>query len=192
MQGFGSVITGCVMAGKLRRWIKKDDGVVAVEFALIALPFFLMLLGLIEISLYFASGVVLEGSANDAARTVRTGQAQLSSNPENIFKTALCGKIGILIKCNDVQYEVIHITGDQFSSANAAAYQPKYDANGRLIPSGFSTGNSNDVVLIRAYYQYHFLTPFLGAMITGSASKDWSPIMSTVVVKAEPYVFGEN
>ena len=175
---------------KLIWWRKRDDGVVAVEFALIAIPFFVLLLGTIETSLFFASGAVLEGAAADAARLIRTGQAQQSADPEQMFEDELCEMVGVMINCNNLQYEVIRMTGDTFSDAESN--QPAFDDDGNLEPGVFDAGNSNDVILVRAVYRYEFLTPYLGTMITGDPSRNWSIHMASVVIRSEPYVFGEN
>lgn len=169
---------------------KSEQGLVAVEFALLAVPFFTLIIGIIEASLFFSSGIVLEGAASDAARLIRTGQAQTSADPQAAFEAKLCDEVGIMIDCADIQYEVIHINGDTFTAADQS--EPQFDENGYLVPQGFNAGNSNDVILIRAVYRYEFLTPYLGSLMTGDASRNWINHMATVVLRAEPYNFGEQ
>ncbi len=176
--------------GSLRRGWRDQKGTAAVEFALLAMPFFFMVMGAIEMALSIASGVDHEGAAASAGRLVRTGQAQLSSNPQQAFEDALCDNIGMMIDCGDVQYEVINMGANTFASAEA--YAPVFDSDGNLVTSGFSTGNSNDIVLIRAVYRHDFITPVLGSMVSGSLKKNYITHMATVVMKAEPYTFGEE
>lgn len=163
---------------------------VAVEFALIALPFFILLMGMIEIALYFAAGTVLEGGAAAASRTIRTGQAQLSGDPEDVFETAMCNHVSAMLDCSRIQYEVIHVAEGTF--AGSENYTPQFDADGNLIPAGFSTGNSNDVVMVRTLYRYSFLTPFIGTMMTGGVGDNTMVHMAVSVLRAEPYNFGEE
>lgn len=178
----------------LRRFLgrarRNTDGVAAIEFALVALPLFMLIMGTIEVGLFFAAGLVLEGSVAEAARTVRTGQAQQSDDPEATFRQALCDFSRTMLDCSRMQYEVIHIGNDSFQTAESA--QPQFDDDGNLIPQGFDAGNSNDIILIRTVYRYEFLTPFIGSLMTGDPSRNWMNHMATVVIKAEPYVFGEN
>jgi Flp pilus assembly protein TadG len=174
------------MLNRIKKWLcRKDDGVVAVEFALVAVPFFTLVLGIVEVGLFFTSGSVLQSASVDAARMIRTGQVQNSLDPEETFKEELCFRIDYMLKCSKVQYEVIHIEGDSF--ADLDDYEPTFNAEGDLVPAGFATGGENDVVLVRSYYKWEFLTPFLGAMMTGDVGKDWLPQMSTVAIKSEPY-----
>lgn len=178
------------MLKNLNIWHRREDGVVAVEFALLALPFLMLLLGVLELSFYYASATVLEGAAQQAARQIRTGQVQTSGNPETTFRNLLCDRASVLMKgnCANIQYEVININNNTFAGADN--YTPTFDANGNLVPTGFNTGGSSAVVLIRAVYKYKFLMPFISTMVTGSAGKDWATLVSTVVLKAEPYQFG--
>lgn len=174
----------------LRKWRKRDDGSAAIEFVLLTLPLYTLILGIVETSLYFTSGMVLEGASAEAGRLIRTGAVQLAADPQDMFEEALCDNAVAMLDCSKLQYEVIHVSPNTFG--NAENYESEFDDDGNLIPGPFETGNSNDVVLIRTAYRYEFLTPFLGAMMTGDPEKNWKMHISTVVLKAEPYDFGEE
>lgn len=178
------------MLRQLTFWRQKEDGVAAVEFALIAPPFFMLIVGIIEVSMFFAAGSVLEGGAAAASRLLRTGQAQLSADPEETFRQELCSKVETMLDCARLQYEVILVEDGTF--ADAENYEPEFDEDGNLVPGEFSTGNSNDVIMVRAVYRYDFLTPFIGQMITGDPGRNWSLHSALSVIKAEPYNFMEE
>jgi Flp pilus assembly protein TadG len=173
-----------------RRGFRKDEsGATAVEFALVAMPFFLMVIGAVELGLFFGSSSVLEGASAAASRSLRIGEVQQSENPQEVFEDKLCDNVGVMLKCDDLQYEVIHVESNTF--AGAEDYEPEFDDEGNLVPPPFTTGNSNDVIIVRTFYKYKFLTPFIGRLITG-ADRDWAMLLSTSVIKAEPYIFGEE
>ncbi len=177
------------MAGIFRKsLIRQESGVVAVEFAMIGIPFFMLLIGIVETGLFFAAGVVLEGASAEASRLIRTGQLQDTANPEDAFAAELCERVGVMIPCPEIQYEVIRVDPNTF--ANADDYQSQFDADGNLISQGFDAGDENDVILVRSAYKYDFLTPFLGSLMTGSPDRTWMVHVSTVVVKNEPFRFG--
>lgn len=180
----------------IRRWLRRDDGVTAVEFSLVALPMFLMIFGIIELSMFFASTTVLEGASTEAARRIRTGQvagvAEGLTDPAAIeeaeraaFEDLLCNNVGIMMDCSLIQYEVIHVNEDTFGDADN--YEPEYDEEGNLIPQPFSVGGACDVILIRTYFRRQFFTPFISTMLTMGSGVDWVPQMSTVVIRTEPY-----
>ena len=175
------------MLNKIKNWFIRDDGTVATEFALVGLPFIIMLIGFVEVCLFFSSAVSLEGATNDAARMIRTGQVQAAGDPVTVFQNTLCNAVSGLINCGGLQYQVIPIAGNSFG--NAAALAPQFDANGNLINQTFDPGTSSGDVLIRVVYQYVFLTPFLGRIMTGGAA-DQAMLMSTIIIQNEPYKFG--
>lgn len=171
-------------------YVRRDDGVVAVEFGLIALPLFMLILGIIEVAMFFTAGLVLEGASAEAGRLIRTGQAQLSADPEDAFETELCDSSDMVLDCDLLQYEVLRIETGNF--ADAEGNMPTFDGNGNLEPSGFNAGDSNDVIMIRTVYRYEFVMPFMGALITGDPDRNWATHMATVVIKSEPYLFGQE
>ena len=75
----------------IRRFIKAKDGVAAVEFALIAAPFFMLLFAILEVAMIFFSSLVLENGVINAARTIRTGEFQKTGGGIHEFKTELRG-----------------------------------------------------------------------------------------------------
>ncbi len=178
------------MLTQLNRLFRRQEGVAAVEFALIAMPFFLLLIGTIEMALFFAAGTVLEGGSAAASRLIRTGQAQLSGDPETMFRDALCNHVDAMLDCTKIQYEVIHVSEGTFGAAET--YEPEFDEDGNLVPADFSTGNSNDVVMVRTVYRYEFLTPFIGSLMSAGSANNSMMHMSMSVLKAEPYTFGEE
>jgi len=166
----------------------EKKGSVAVEFAFLAIPFFMMLIGIIEVGLFFGSAVILEGAATEAARVIRTGQAQTSGDPVGAFEDMLCAKAGVMINCGLIQYEVINVPERKFT--NVQDLQPTYDEDGNLISSGFDAGGSNDIILVRIAYRYTFLTPLLGALMETTNATNSALLMSSVVIMNEPYEFG--
>jgi len=173
------------MLKNFKRWLRGDDAATAIEFALVAMPMITLIVGILEVSMFFAAGTILEGGSAQAARLIRTGQVQMSSDPQKTFATNLCSNISTLLDCSKVQYEVIEATGDTF--LNASTTKPTIDSNGNLVPKNFAAGKSNSVIIVRSYYKWEFFTPYLGSMMTGSLDKNWLPLMSTVVIKSEPY-----
>jgi Flp pilus assembly protein TadG len=175
------------MLNKIKSWFIRDDAVAAIEFALAGLPFIIMLVGIVEVCLFFSTAVSMEGATQDAARLIRTGQVQASGNPLQTFEDEMCQQVSGLVNCAGLQYQILPITGNSFS--NAETMTPQFDAQGNLLNQGFNPGVSSQDVLVRVVYQYVFLTPFLGRMMTGGAATQ-ALLMSTIVIQNEPYEFG--
>lgn len=170
----------------LKRYKKKEDGVTAIEFSLLAIPYLLLTLGLIELSVMYASASLLEGATSSAARLIRTGQIQqddTGAGTETLFRDAICSYATVLINCNDVVIEIQEM--ESFGDFDAMA--PVYDSDGNLVSQGVDAGGADSRVLIRAAYRYDLMTPLVGPLMGGP---DGSRLfMSTIVLQSEPYDF---
>ncbi|NKF34118.1 pilus assembly protein, partial [Pseudomonas sp. BGM005] len=62
----------------LRRLLGDRQGVAAIEFAILALPLFIMLFGIIEVSLMFFVNSALDASVHKISRMIRTGEVASS------------------------------------------------------------------------------------------------------------------
>jgi len=170
------------MIGFINKWIRREDGSTAIEFSLLMMPYMLISLGIMEISLMFMSASLLEGATDSASRLVRTGQLQQSnSDPETIFREQLCNYAVVLIDCNTMIVEVRTLDGYGDYTG------PTYDGDGNIVSSGFDAGGSNAKVLIRVAYRYTMMTPLVGNLLNGP---DGSTLfISTIVLQTEPYEF---
>ncbi|HEY8964724.1 MAG TPA: TadE/TadG family type IV pilus assembly protein [Alphaproteobacteria bacterium] len=171
----------------MRNFIRNRDGATAIEFALLAIPYVFLTVGIIELAIMFAAASMLEGATNSAARLIRTGQIQQASNnaaaQEAAFREAFCDYATALVHCDDVVIEARLL--DSFSDADEEGAE--YGDDGTMESEGFEAGGSNDKVLIRAFYRYNFMTPIMGQLLGGSDSA--MDFTSTIVIQTEPYEF---
>jgi len=176
---------------KCKSWITACRGTVALEFAQIGIPFIFMTVAIIELSLFFAAANMLESSINESSRIIKIGnlQQEILRPQEEVFREAVCSNLVILIQCDDVDIEVIEIAGQDFSLADD--YAPVYDEDGRMVPRDFNAGGSDGVVLIRATTRYRLLTPLFSKLWSREADQT-IPLISTIVMKIEPYDFDAN
>ena len=171
--------------GKKLFWANQH-GATAVEFALISLPMIMLIVGVLELAMFYARATVLESATTAAARVIRTGEAQNSTNAQTLFEQTLCAQVSMVIACDDLIYEVIRPNSDDFATASNLA--PTFDSDGNLISGGFSAGDMSDVVVVRTAYRYHFATPFLGPILGGGQGNS-KLMMATTTMRNEPYDF---
>ena len=62
--------------------LRDRSGATAIEFAMVAPIFFLIMLGLLEIGITYGAQAQLQYAANEAARQVRTGQVHAKVMPQ--------------------------------------------------------------------------------------------------------------
>jgi len=179
------------MIKQLKSFLVKNDGATAVEFSFFAIPFAFLMVGMVEVGMLSTAGTLLQGATDDAARLIRTGQAQNSGDPQGAFENKLCEKVSLLIDCDDLVYEVIKIDENQgFGgiAGNMLLVEPTFDPNGDLVPGGFDAGNENSLVIARVTYRYPLFSPFVGPILSDRGDNT-KLLMSTAIIQNEPYDF---
>jgi Flp pilus assembly protein TadG len=174
------------LLARIRKWLAALDtrGVAALEFAIVGSCFMMMLLASFEFGFMLFVQSVLDNASRDAARLIRTGQAQTSGSPETTFKTLLCNEVGTLIGCGKIVYQA-QVFNDWGSAQTAVNTPANRDANGNLIGKGFSAGTLSQIMVVTVTYNYPFFTPWIGGLLGGGTKSGL--LMSTVVFRNEPY-----
>lgn len=152
-----SRFVGRPLARLVPQRLRRDErGSTAVEFAMVALPFLMMLFGIIAIGLYFFTTFALENAVEQAARPFRTGQAQTSVPPMSAadFKTRLCSFLPRNFGC-DAKVQV-NVKSYANSADITAANIPKCTkADGSLSTTPeFGLPGANAIVLVYACYEW--------------------------------------
>lgn len=164
-----------------RRRKTRQQGAMAIEFGIVAIPFFLLILAIFEVSLFFFTASLVEGAVASASRKIRTGEISTDSDPAGEFRTQICSEI-MIISCTGIQIE-----SQPYSSfASAQAAPPNYDSNGNMQSRGFSVGTPGQTVVVYVSYRYSFATPVIGSLLSG----EWDnavPMLSTAIFRNEPY-----
>lgn len=76
-------------------------GTTAVEFALVATPFFVLMMGIMTVGMQYLALHSLEHAVSEASRQIRTGQAQQKEGyTVNDFRNLVCDAAGPLIACD--------------------------------------------------------------------------------------------
>ena len=173
------------LKAQVLRWAEARDGIAAVEFALIAVPFFFLIFGLLEVCLLFIMSAILEHGVGEAARQIRTGQMQQNGFGQVAFKTAVCAELFDLLDCDaKLRFDV-----KTFSSfTNTSAPDVIDPATGDLDDSGFgfSPGGKNEIVVVRAFYEWDLITPVMSAPLA-NMSNGRRLIQATVAFRNEPF-----
>jgi Flp pilus assembly pilin Flp len=169
---------------QLKQLGRDESGATALEFALVSMPFLMMLFGIIAVGLYFYNTFSLENAVEQAARPIRTGQAQATGVTKDQFKLTVCGLVPDYIDCGDIRINVLSFNVGQPITAPSCT-----DAGGNLVdPAGtqFAPGTAEKIVLVTACLKWKLAgeLPFLqlGGMSDGSAL-----IQASTTFKTEPY-----
>jgi Flp pilus assembly protein TadG len=169
---------------RMDRLSKDQKGAAAVEFAMIAAPFFFLIFGLLEVCMLFIMSTVMEHAVSESSRVIRTGQAQQDGFDETEFRDLICTKVFDLLECD----EQLHIDVEKLDSFSGGSTAVPIDAGGNVDTSefGFDPGGPNEVVAVRAYYEWSLITPVLSAPLS-NMNGGKHLIQANAVFRNEPY-----
>jgi len=167
------------------RLSKGRSGSAAVEFAMVALPFLALIMGILEISMIYLVSTTLENATSDVARQIRTGQLQTTGGATAAtFTASICSELSWLgSSCASKLYVDVR-TFSTFANVT----QPSPVNNGAVDPTAlqFQLGAAGDIVLVRAFYQWTLFTPVLDGM-AATLNGGSTLITATAAFKNEPY-----
>ena len=166
-----------------RRLRRDQKGATAVEFAMIAAPFFFLLFAMIEIAAVFFTGTVLENAVLEAARQIRTGQAQSGGMSQAGFRQEVCDRIGVVGDCDRLEIDV-----QVFEDFTDVDQSSPIDGGGQMDTSGFGwdPGDAGDIVLVRVFYRWTLMTPNFGGALSNMEGNQ-RLITAATVFRNEPF-----
>ena len=180
-------------------WRNDENGVTAIEFALIAPVFLFIMMGIVEFSLIMLTSFVMEGATNITSRLGKTGfVAENTTRQEQIVKSIKDRTAGLL------DPEKIHITTEVYSNfenigkaepcitsspCSGAAGVNFVDVNGNGTwdsdMGAAGLGNAGDVVVYTVSYAWPLITPMISTFLGGNTFD----ISARAVVRNEPYAY---
>lgn len=164
------------------RFVRQDDGSVAVEFGIILLPFLTIIFMIVETAIVFFAQQALETAVANSARLVMTGQAQSAGLTAQTFKNTVCGQIVALFDCANKMYIDIE-TYTSFGGINTSV---QFDSNGNPI-TGYNPGKAGDIVVVRLLYPWPIVVPLVRSYLADSASSSTRLLVATAAFRNEPY-----
>jgi Flp pilus assembly pilin Flp len=176
--------------GFLKRFRRDSRGATAVEFAMIAPLFFLLLGVILETGLMLFTEYVLQTSVQEAARLVRTGQAQDGQMAAANLKAKICQLSGVIIDCPG-KVVVYMASAKDFGVLQPS--MPSYlgvgkKADGSPGPTSFNCGGPSDAVGLIATYDWDFNIPyFMNFLSNMSGNSKTRRLAGVVMFKNEPF-----
>ena len=148
------------------RLLRNEDGVAAVEFAVLALPFFLLVFAIIESSISFAGQQLLQNATDDYARQIRTGQLQTADVSAEKAKAFICQRISLLVEsgCPGLVIDLKEYSSFEAAAAVKTKYTTDRDIN--LKGFGASSGGPVSINMLRVFYKWPVMTDFMRSYIS--------------------------
>ena len=167
----------------LKRFGSNQTGSTMVEFALVAAPFLVLLVGLLEVCLIFIVTTTLEHGAAEASRRVRTGELQSSGASAEAFKTIVCDNTFGLLDCGERLMVDVRVFDD---FGNTSGNDPLKDGEVDEDNLQFDAGSGSDIVLARVFYEWNIITPVIGTPLS-NMNGNKRLLQASVAFRNEPF-----
>jgi Flp pilus assembly protein TadG len=190
----------------LKRLFRSKDGAAAMEFALLAIPYFLIVFAIIETFVAYTGEQLVANAVDTMGRKLRTGNITFkhTTTTNNIsetdFRRLFCGEISILIKCSEAEITTRAETNKLWinvrSYANFAAMpttvptNPNGDLDISETAISYAPGGPGTKNMLRAYYKWDIITDLLRPYISNvrpSQGSKYFLMVETAVFKNEDY-----
>ncbi len=156
----------------IRRFCRSEDGASAIEFAFLALPYFLVVFAIIETFLAFTAEQLVSNAVDNVARQLRTGQITFNMDRETDmntaaeFRSAFCDEIRILITCSAAERTApdrLYIDLQHLGSFASIAAKPV------AIATHYTPGGPGSINMLRVYYRWRVMTDLMRPYITNAS-----------------------
>ncbi|MDO1580647.1 TadE/TadG family type IV pilus assembly protein [Rhizobium oryzicola] len=187
------------------RLLRSRDGAAAIEFAILAIPYFMIVFAIIETFVAFTAEQLVSSAVDTFARKLRTGQitynmGRSTDMTEVQFRTAFCAEVSILISCSATEIstpKLLYIDARSFKTfADIPTTIPRVStsAYADIDPTSFkyAPGGAKSINMLRAYYRWQIITDLIRPYITnirpsnGSLPTDFL-IVGTAAFQNEDY-----
>lgn len=185
-----SLIKRALRPKRQRGLLRDERGATVIEFGLLAPAFFLIIGAIIETSLIFLSGQLLDSGVQDTSRLIRTGQAKTANYTLETFRTTLCDRLLGLFDCNK-----LHIEVQELGSFNAASITAPIDFNCTDTascvwksdrPEVYAPGAGSSIIVVQVYYKWPVILNFASMSFANLATNE-RVLGSAAVFSNEPF-----
>jgi Flp pilus assembly protein TadG len=195
------------MAGR-RGWMRRRsisafarsrDGSAAIEFALLAIPYFMVIFAIIETFIAFAGEQLVSNAVDTMSRKIRTGQITAANTTRTAFRTAFCNEVSILIACSSTEAATpskLFVDVQKFSTFAAIPTtipRTSTAANADINTASFqyAPGGAGTINMVRAYYKWQIITdlirPYISSVRPADGSSAYYLIVATATFQNEQY-----
>lgn len=171
---------------RFSRFRRDEKGVTAVEFALVAFPFFVFIFAIIELGVSFVAQQMLSSATEDVARRFYTGDLNRTNTTPDIIQKAICGKIQFMVAAGCPNLAINLNNYDNFADV---PIKNLVTAEGRLgLPATINIGGPSTINQIVVLYRWPAITSIMSLITPGiSPDKNIVPLFTTMTWRNEPF-----
>lgn len=165
---------------RLRALARSRDGSAAIEFALLAIPYFIIIFAILETFIAFAAEQLVSNAVDTMSRQMRTGQITFDptrpgSFTQTQFRQAFCDEISIIIRCSATEAATpskLYLDVRSFTNfASIPTTIPRVSADKysdlKTSDFKFTPGGPGSINMVRAYYRWSIIVDLVRPYVTG-------------------------
>lgn len=174
---------------RARRFASDRSGAAAIEFAIVAPVFLMLMFAIFEVGWFYFVNSMVDSAATNAARILRTGQAQkVEMSSGEFFNEIVCPRVEIFGDCSSrLTVEVKKY--DKFADLAADANAPlvcRDAAQSDIDDIPYDPGGESQIVRVRLCFLYDTLNPAIG-MNLAQNEHGQRKVTATYVLRTEPF-----
>ena len=139
---------------RIARFWRAEDGATAIEFAIVAMPFFFVIGVIMEIGIMLFTEYSIQNAVEGASRIIRVSGTGTMSGEE--FRQRICDQ-GALVKNCETRLGLAVESAGNFQGLDVPNISDI--APGSVL--GFTPGTPGDAVVIVATHDWEFIFPFM-------------------------------
>lgn len=175
------------IAGKTIDALKDRAGSAAVEFSLVVLPFMMIIMSTFEVGWFYFANSQTDAATIEAARLIRTGQAQENGLDKDAFFDKVCAHLEVFGDCSST----LTVEVDTFATfaelaADTSSVVCTNDDPTVIGALAYNPGADNDIVRLRVCLIYHTINPTIGVNVSNVAGGK-RRLYGTFIFRNEPY-----
>ena len=168
--------------------LRRDrNGSAAIEFTALAIPFSLLIFGILESCISFAGQELMANATDDIARQLRTGQIKAADMNEAKLRQMVCAQLQLMVS-SDCSTR-LEVDLKQYATfAAAAAVRTKFTADNDVDTTGFAVtpGPSLSKNMLRVFYRWPVMTDLLRKSMSNIKGNN-TLFFSTATWQNEPF-----
>jgi Flp pilus assembly protein TadG len=166
---------------RARRFLGDVRGVAAIEFAVVALPFFFVVFAIIETCLVTGAAIMLDNAVSDVARQVMTGEVQAADLDAAAFRKMVCEEVSALMSCDKVKIDLrTFAAADKIPTSVTMTLGSVDDSKFCYDP-----GAQDTISVLRAFYEWPYVATMLSNLASDSNGN--AVLMSMAAFMNEPF-----
>ena len=177
---------------RVKRYKSAKDGATAIEFALLAIPFFMLLFAILELAIIFFISSTLNHAVGESGRQIRTGNFQNCG--QAAFKASICDRMAGIGNCDaklrvdvesDASFSTITLVDPPAPPVTPPGAPAPSVTNGVYNPNAET--NAGAPVVLRALYYHKLILPAQLTRLENVPNSNTHVISATTAFQNEPF-----